>query len=114
MTRQNTNKRWITCQLIDKKKAAAEAAAAAAKKKAAAAAALAKRIAGTSCVFSRGDGTGGYEKRLDNVPTKEACMKQVMTKYPKANGVTYGVSRSRRTRCYAEFGMKRQNTNRRW
>lgn len=64
------------------------------------------------CNFVIGDGTGGSEEYVADVPTAAECVSAVQEFHPDANGATY--SNSGGTQCYAEFGMTGPNDSTAW
>ena len=63
-------------------------------------------ISALSCVFGRGDGIGGTEKRIDN-QTPEECIRsctELKKTNPKINGVTIHANGHDKG-CWCEMGM---------
>ena len=64
------------------------------------------------CNYVVGDGTGGSEEYVADVPTAAECVNAVQEFHPDANGATY--SNTGGTQCYAEFGMTGPNDSTAW
>ena len=66
-------------------------------------------ISALSCVFGRGDGIGGTEKKIDN-QTPEECIRsctELKKTIPKINGVTIDANGGKG--CWCELGMTGAN-----
>jgi len=64
------------------------------------------------CNYVIGDGVGGTEEFVADVPTPMECVNAVLELHPDANGATYPNDGG--TMCYAEYGMTGPNDSAAW